>query len=143
MDDYVQIARKVAHMKPDIIEINISCPNVEDELGKPMACSIAKSVRSHVWLKAALAEEGAGNIPVIVKLSPNVEDIVSIASSVLDAGADGITAINTGGGQVWPLILKPLSLFWRIVLVGSSGPAIKPLAVKYVHDIYKAHQCLL
>lgn len=140
MDDYVQIARKVAHMNPDIIEINISCPNVEDELGKPMACSIAKSGEVTRLVKAALAEEGAGNIPVIVKLSPNVENIVSIASSVLDAGANGITAINTvGPGMAIDIETAQPILANRVG--GLSGPAIKPLAVKHVHDIYKAHRC--
>lgn len=140
MEDYVAIAKEVALMKPDIVEINISCPNVEDELGKPMACSVAKSSEVTRLVKAALAEAGAGHLPVVVKLSPNVEDIVSIAASVLDAGADGITAINTvGPGMAINIETAQPILANRVG--GLSGPAIKPLAVKYVYDIYKARHC--
>lgn len=140
MEDYVAIAKEVALMKPDIVEINISCPNVEDELGKPMACSIVKSAEVTRLVKEALAEAGAAHIPVVVKLSPNVENIVSIATSVLAAGADGITAINTvGPGMAINIETAQPILANRVG--GLSGPAIKPLAVKYVYDIYKAHAC--
>lgn len=135
MDDYEVIAREVVKMKPDIIEINISCPNVEDELGKPMACSIVKSAEVTKRVRAIV-----GKIPLIVKLSPNVEDIVSIARSVMAAGADGVTAINTVGpgmaidiDSAQPILANKSG--------GLSGPAIKPLAVKYVHDIYKNLKC--
>lgn len=140
MEDYVAIAKEVALMNPDIVEINISCPNVEDELGKPMACSITKSSEVTRLVKAALTEAGAGHLPVVVKLSPNVEDIVSIAASVLDAGADGITAINTvGPGMAINIETAQPILANRVG--GLSGPAIKPLAVKYVYDIYRARKC--
>ncbi len=140
LEDYTQIAKEVAHMSPDIIEINISCPNVEDELGKPMACSITKTEEVTRLVKEALAAEGAGDIPVTVKLSPNVENIVSIASSALQGGADGITAINTlGPGMAIDIDTAQPILANKVG--GISGPAIKPLAVKHVHDIYKAHQC--
>lgn len=140
MEDYVAIAKEVALMQPDIVEINISCPNVEDELGKPMACSVVKSSEVTKLVKTALAEAGAGHIPVTVKLSPNVENIVSIATSVLEAGADGITAINTvGPGMAINIDFAQPILANRVG--GLSGPAIKPLAVKYVYDIYRAHKC--
>ena len=142
MDDYAQIATEIAGMKPDIVEVNISCPNVEDELGKPMACSISKSAEVTRLVKQRLKEAGAEDIPVVIKLSPNVESIVSIATSVLEAGANGITAINSVG----PGMAIDID-FARPILAnkvgGITGPAIKPLAVKYVYDIYKAHQCPL
>jgi len=135
MDDYEAIAREVIKMNPDIIEINISCPNVEDELGKPMACSISKSAEVTKRVRAIV-----GKIPLIVKLSPNVEDIVSIARSVMDAGADGVTAVNTvGPGMAIDIDSAQPILANRSG--GLSGPAIKPLAVKYVHDIYKNLKC--
>ncbi len=140
MEDYVTIAREVGRFKPDLIEVNISCPNVEDELGKPMACSMAKSSEVTRLVKAALKEVGAEQIPVTIKLSPNVESIVSIAESVLDAGADGITAINTvGPGMAINIDFARPILANRVG--GLSGPAIKPLAVKYVYDIYRARRC--
>lgn len=140
LEDYAQIASEVAKMKPDIIEVNISCPNVEDELGKPMACSIVKSAEVTRLVKERLKDAGAGNIPVVVKLSPNVENIVSIATSVLDAGADGVTAINSvGPGMAIDIDFARPILSNKVG--GLTGPAIKPLAVKYVYDIYKAHHC--
>ncbi len=140
MQDYVDIAEKVAPLKPDVIEVNISCPNVEDEFGKPMACSTAKSAEVTKLVKEALAANGGGDIPVVVKLSPNVEDIVSIANSVLDAGADGVTAINTYGPAL-AIDIETAQPILANKVGGLSGPAIKPLAVKHVFDIYKARKC--
>lgn len=140
MEEYVDMAKEVALMEPDLVEVNISCPNVEDEFGKPMACSIVKSAEVTRLVKEALKEAGAGHLPVVVKLSPNVENIVSIAESVLDAGADGVTAINTvGPGMCINIETAQPILANRVG--GLSGPAIKPLAVKYVYDIYKARKC--
>lgn len=137
MEDYAAIAGEVALMQPDIVELNISCPNVEDELGKPMACSISKSSEVTKLVRAKLDESGAKNVPLIVKLSPNVENIVSIAKSVVDAGADGITAINSvGPGMAINIEFAQPILANKVG--GLTGPAIKPLAVKYVYDIYKA-----
>lgn len=140
MEDYAAIASEVAKMGPDIVELNISCPNVEDELGKPMACSISKSAEVTKLVRAKLDENGAGAVPLIVKLSPNVESVVSIAQSVLDAGADGITAINSvGPGMAIDIEFAQPVLANRVG--GITGPAIKPLAVKYVYDIYRALKC--
>lgn len=136
MEDYAAIATEVAQMNPDIVELNISCPNVEDELGKPMACSIVKSSEVTKLVRAKLDEHGAKGVPLIVKLSPNVENIVSIAQSVLGAGADGITAINSvGPGMAINIEFAQPILSNKVG--GLTGPAIKPLAVKYVYDIYK------
>ena len=135
MEDYVEIAKQVVAMEPDVIEVNISCPNVEDELGKPMACSVTKSAEV-----TRLVKEVTGDIPVTVKLSPNVENIVAIAKSVLEAGADGVTAINTYG----PALAIDIDTAQPILankVGGLSGPAIKPLAVKHVYDIYGATKC--
>ena len=137
MDDYAAIAAEVALMGPDIVELNISCPNVEDELGKPMACSVAKSSEVTKLVRKVLNENGAGKIPLIVKLSPNVENIVSIAKSVLEAGADGITAVNSvGPGMAIDIDFAQPILANKVGAL--TGPAIKPLAIKYVYDIYRA-----
>lgn len=140
MQDYVDIATKVAPLGADVIEVNISCPNVEDEFGKPMACSTAKSSEVTRLVKEALDANGGEGIPVVVKLSPNVEDIVSIANSVLDAGADGVTAINTYGPAL-AIDIETAQPILANKVGGLSGPAIKPLAIKHVFDIYKAKKC--
>lgn len=115
----------------DAIEVNISCPNVEDEFGLPFAsnphssANITKIVREMT------------NLPVIVKLSPNFTGLADIAKAVEDAGADGITAINTVG----PGILFDINTFKPIITNirgGISGPSILPIAIRCVYDIYKS-----
>lgn len=140
MEDYAAIAAEVATMDPDIVEVNISCPNVEDELGKPMACSVEKSSEVTRLVMDRLAEHGRKDIPVVVKLSPNVENIVRIATSVLDSGANGVTAINTVGPGL-AIDIETAQPILANKVGGVSGPAIKHLAVKHVYDIYRAHSC--
>jgi dihydroorotate dehydrogenase (NAD+) catalytic subunit len=131
-EGFGEIAQVVAELKPDAIEVNISCPNVEDELGKPFACSVTDA--------AGVTEEvkkHTGDIPVFVKLSPNVNNIGEIAKSVVGAGADGITAINTvGPGMAIDLKSRKPILSNRVG--GVSGRAIKPVAIRCVADCYKA-----
>jgi dihydroorotate dehydrogenase (NAD+) catalytic subunit len=81
-------------------------------------------------------EPVAGRAPVLIKLSPNVADIVAIARAVERAGADGITAINTLTGMVVDVHARRPILANRTG--GLSGPAIRPLAVRCVYDIYRA-----
>lgn len=130
--DYGEIAEEIAKLHPDIIEVNISCPNVEDEFGKPFACS--RDDASEVTREV---KRRAGKIPVIVKLSPNVTSIVEIAKSVAAAGADGFCCINTlGPGLAIDLESREPILANRVG--GISGPAIKPLAIRIVHEVSKA-----
>ncbi len=129
--DFGDIAEAIDKLKPDIVEVNISCPNVEEEFGKPFACDRVSAAEVTKLVKSKT------RVPVIVKLSPNVENIVSIARAVEDAGADGITAINTAGpGMRWNIDLRAPLLANKVG--GISGPAIFPLAVKAVYDIYRA-----
>lgn len=139
ISEYTEIAGIIADLKPDIIELNISCPNVQDEFGKPLACSTVKSAEVTKLVKEVLDKKGV-KIPLTVKLSPNVESIVAIAKSVLAAGADGVTAINTvGPGMVIDIDFAEPVLSNKVG--GVSGPAIKPIAVKCVYDIYKECKC--
>lgn len=127
-DDFVAIAKEINKLKPALIEVNISCPNVEDEHGKPFATSCPDAARVTQMVKAVT------NVPIVVKLSPNVEDIKSIAKAVVEAGADGITAINTyGPGMV--IDIDSAQPILANKFGGVSGPGIKPLAIKNVFDI--------
>lgn len=132
-EEFRDMAEAIESMpiKPDLIEVNISCPNVEDELGKPFACDIkAASEVTQIVRKST-------SLPIIIKLSPNVPNIGAIAKSVEDAGANGITAINTiGPGMRWNIDLKAPMLANKVG--GISGPAIFPIAVKAVYDIYQS-----
>jgi len=137
--DYEKLASEIAALSPDIIEINISCPNVEDEMGTPFACNAVKASEVVKIVKRGLKAAGsvASKIPVIVKLSPNVPSIASIAFSCAEAGVDGFCAINTvGPGMAINLKLRMPILSNRVG--GVSGPAIKPVAVKCVNDIWRA-----
>jgi dihydroorotate dehydrogenase (NAD+) catalytic subunit len=130
-DDFVAIAEAVHKLKPQIIEVNMSCPNVEDEHGKPFATDCPRAAALTKRLKEVT------DIPMIIKLSPNVNNIEEIAQAVVEAGADGITAINTyGPGLVIDIDTAQPVLANKFG--GVSGPGIRPLAVKKVFDIYSA-----
>ena len=130
-NDYAKLAKKVASAKPDLIEVNISCPNVDDEFGRPFSHSAELAAVVTKVVKKAVS------IPVFVKLSPNVPNIAEIASAVENAGADGITAINTlGPGMLIDVYSRKPTLTNK--RGGLSGPAIRPIAVRCVYEIAKA-----
>ena len=136
MEDFGKIAAKVPAMKPDLVELNISCPNVHDEFGKPMACSVSKAAEVTSLVRQRLDENGGKDLKLIVKLSPNVEDIVSIGRSVLDAGADGLTAVNTFGPAMH-INIETRQHVLANRYGGLSGPAVKPMTIRIVHDLYR------
>jgi dihydroorotate dehydrogenase (NAD+) catalytic subunit len=128
--EFAEVARIVDASQPDVIEVNISCPNVGDEFGTPFAgtCDSAAAVTEAV--KQAVA------CPVAIKLAPNVPNIARIAAAVVEAGADAITAINTMPGMaIDPVSGQPL-LSNRVG--GISGPALKPIALRCVYEIAQA-----
>jgi dihydroorotate dehydrogenase (NAD+) catalytic subunit len=126
------VAARVSEARPDLIEVNVSCPNVSAEFGRPFALDPAAAAEATAAVKAAV-----GSLPVLVKLSPNVTSIVEIARAVVAAGADGLTLINTVGPG---LVIDVDS--GRPVLSnregGLSGPAIRPIAVRCVYDVSRA-----
>ncbi|GIK41376.1 MAG: dihydroorotate dehydrogenase [Chloroflexota bacterium] len=128
--EFGQVSRLVAAGKPDMIEVNISCPNVGDEFGTPFAgtCQSAAAVTEAV--------KGAVTCPVAVKLAPNVPDIARIAAAVVEAGADAITAVNTMPGMVIDAVSGRPILSNRVG--GISGPALKPIALRCVYEIAQA-----
>lgn len=130
ISDFGLLAQKISIAKPDLIEVNISCPNVEAEFGKPFSTDPIAAAKV-----TSLVKDNT-KIPVIVKLSPNVLDIKFIAKAVEEAGADCINAINTlGPGMAIDLRTKMPILTNKFG--GVSGPAIKPIAIKAVYDIYQ------
>ena len=111
------------------IEINISCPNVE--LGGMQLGTAPRMVSEIV---KAVKEET--NLPVMPKLSPNVTDIVGIATAAECAGADAISMINTLQGMAVDIETKRPVL--GNIFGGLSGPAIKPVALRMVYQVYRA-----
>jgi dihydroorotate dehydrogenase (NAD+) catalytic subunit len=135
VENFALVANRLVEAEPDLLEVNISCPNVHDEFGTPFAADSAAAAKVTEAVKEAVA--GGPNIPpVLVKLSPNVADIASIARAVESAGADGISAINTLTGMVIDIDAQRPILTNRTG--GLSGPSIRPLAVRCVYDIYRA-----
>ena len=130
IEDYIQAIKIIS--KSDIvgaIELNISCPNVHDG---GMSFGTDKDI---AYKLTKLAKENT-HLPVYVKLSPNVTDIVEIATSVEKAGADAISMINTLVGM--RIDLKTGKPILANTYGGLSGPAIKSVALKLVHQVYKA-----
>ena len=114
-----------------MVEVNISCPNVEDR-GQVFACDPRAS---HEVVQAVRRNTATG-IPVFAKLSPDVTDITTIARSCVDAGADGLSVINTLLGLAIDTdTLRPVL---GGITGGLSGPAIRPVAVRCVWQVHKA-----
>lgn len=131
LKEFGQVAKKVSSLKPDLIEINISCPNVEDEFGLPFGTDASLAAKITKEVKRNSSQ------PIIIKLTPNVSSIVKIALAVEKAGADAIAAINTlGPGMVIDLESRKPILANKVG--GLSGPLIKPIAVRCVYQIYQA-----
>jgi dihydroorotate dehydrogenase (NAD+) catalytic subunit len=122
-----QVAAIISQAEPDLIEVNISCPNVGDEFGTPFAGSPESA--------AAVTEivKSSTTIPVSIKLAPNVPSIARIASAVVKAGADAITAINTMPGMIIDAYAGKPVLHNR--MGGLSGWALKPIALRCVTEI--------
>ena len=128
VDEYVKCCEKAAAApETDIIEVNVSCPNVH---GGGMAFGTSAKAAAQVT-KAVKAV--CGTKPVCIKLSPNVTDIVEIAQACEEAGADGLTLINTVLGMRIDIARrKPVV---AACYGGYSGPGILPLALRMVHQV--------
>jgi dihydroorotate dehydrogenase (NAD+) catalytic subunit len=124
--DYVEVARRLDGV-PGVagIELNISCPNVG-------AGGLQFAIDAGAAAEVTAAVRRATDLPLLVKLSPNVADIRPIARAIADAGADALTAINTLSGiAVAPGRRKPLL---GNIYGGLSGPAVKPVALRIVYE---------
>ena len=127
-EEYAEVAKAASEAGADAVELNISCPHVKEtgsEIGQNPKL-LTQVVRQ---VKAATSK------PIIVKLSPNVTDIVELARAATKAGADALTAVNT---------VRAIAIDAETALPvlsntrgGLSGPAIKPIALRAVYDIYE------
>ena len=132
VDEYAALAARLRD-RPGLtmVEVNISCPNVEDR-GQVFACD----PRASAEVVAAVRRETAPEVPVFAKLSPDVTDITAIARACVDAGADGLSVINTLLGlAIDTTTLRPVL---GGVTGGLSGPAIRPVAVRCVWQVHRA-----
>jgi len=131
VESFGSVAAILAAAAPDLLEANISCPNVHSDFGE----SFAASADSASAVTAA-AKSAVPDIPLIVKLAPNVPSIGRIAAAVVEAGADAICAINTMPGMVIDVESGQPVLQNRSG--GLSGPAILPIALRCVYEIHQA-----
>ena len=132
LGEYGELARRVGHT-PGVaaVEVNISCPNVENR-GLVFACDPMQASR----VIAAVRSNTPRGLPVLAKLSPDVTSIVEIAEAVLEAGADGLVLINTLLGLSVDIdTMRPVL---GGVTGGLSGPAVKPVALRAVWQVAQA-----
>jgi dihydroorotate dehydrogenase (NAD+) catalytic subunit len=126
--EYAVTAKKAAEAGADAVELNVSCPHIKEtgsEIGQ----------NPEVLAKVVAKVKAAERKPVFVKLSPNVTDIAGVAEAAVKAGADALTAINT---------VRAMAINVETALPvlsnkrgGLSGPAIKPIALNCVYDVYE------
>ena len=129
IEDYIEGTELLNSVKLDILELNISCPNV-------------KSGGMNFGIKTKVAREVVRKIrtvckhKLVVKLSPNAEDVTAMAKACEEEGADGISLVNTFLAMV--IDIKKRRPVFENVYAGLSGPAIKPVALRMVHQTAKA-----
>ena len=132
VEEYSTLTRKLRGISGiSAIEVNISCPNVENR-GLVFACDPEASRRVIDGVRRTIG----GELPIIAKLSPDVTDVVHIARGVVDAGADAVALINTVLGMV--INIETLRPHLGGKTGGLSGPAIRPIAVRAIYQVHAA-----
>lgn len=129
IEDYVESIKKLNNTNVDIIELNISCPNVKEG-------GMAFGVKSKIAYEVVKEVRNVCEKPLIVKLSPNVENIVEMAEYCTKAGADGLSLVNTFNAMAIDIYSrKPV---FNNITAGLSGPCIKPIALRMVYEVSRA-----
>jgi len=129
VEDYLEVVERLGDEAVDMLEINVSCPNVkEGAIAFGQQTDALYDITSQIRKKAKQ--------PVIMKLSPNVTDIAEMAKAAEAAGADALSMINTITGMKIDVYRRKFVLANKTG--GLSGPAIKPVAVRMVYQVYEA-----
>ena len=128
-DDYLYGVEKLNSQKLDIIELNISCPNVKEG-------GMSFGVKTEIARKLIKEVRAICEHKLIIKLSPNAEDIVDLAKMCEEEGADGLSLVNTFLAMA--IDIKRKKSVFENGYAGLSGPAIKPIALRMVHQVAKA-----
>ncbi len=128
-EEYLEVVERLAGEKVDLLEINVSCPNVKKG-------AIAFGQKPEALEQITRAVKAVAKQPVIMKLTPNVTDIAEMARAVEEGGADAISLINTLTGMKIDIERQKFVLANRTG--GMSGPAIKPIAVRMVYQAAQA-----
>lgn len=128
-EEYGVMCERLSAAGVDMIEVNISCPNVK-------AGGLAYGTRPELAAEVTKMAKSHSTVPVMVKLSPNVTDITEIARAVADAGADALSLINTLRGMRIDVSSRRPIL--KMNAGGLSGPAVLPIAVRMVWEVAQA-----
>jgi dihydroorotate dehydrogenase (subfamily 1) family protein len=128
LDDYIRGAELLKGKDIDVIELNISCPNVK-------AGGMAFGIKSEVAREVVREVRKVVDKPLVIKLSPNAEDIVSMARVCEEEGADGVSLVNTF--KALAIDINKRKPVFENVYAGLSGPAIKPIALRMVNEVAK------
>lgn len=128
-EEYVEVVERLADEKIDMLEINISCPNVKEG-------GIAFGQKPEMAEEITKAVKEKAKQPVIMKLSPNVTDITEMAKAVEAGGADGVSLINTLTGMKIDVNRRTFAIANQTA--GMSGPCVKPVAVRMVYQVANA-----
>lgn len=127
--DYVEVVERLSDEPVDLLEINVSCPNVKEG-------GIAFGQDPKALYEITKAVKAKAKQPIIMKLSPNVTDITEMAKAAVDAGSDALSLINTLTGMKIDIERRDFVLANKTG--GMSGPAIKPVAVRMVYQVANA-----
>lgn len=128
-EDYLEVVERLENEPVDMLEINISCPNVKEG-------GIAFGQDPKALYDITKAVKAKAKQPIIMKLSPNVTDITEMAKAAVDAGSDALSLINTLTGMKIDIERRDFVLANKTG--GMSGPAIKPVAVRMVYQVANA-----
>ncbi len=129
VEDYLEVVERLGDTEADMLEINVSCPNVKEG-----AIAFGQKADSLFAITSALKKKAKQ--PIIMKLSPNVTDITEMARAAEAAGADALSMINTLTGMKIDVHRRKFVLANRTG--GLSGPAVKPVAVRMVYQTAQA-----
>ena len=128
LDDYIKGAELLRGKDIDVIELNISCPNVK-------AGGMAFGIKNEVAREVVREVRKVVDKPLVIKLSPNAEDIVGTARVCEEEGADGVSLVNTF--KALAIDINKRKPVFDNVYAGLSGPAIKPIALRMVNEVSK------
>ncbi|MBE6065860.1 dihydroorotate dehydrogenase [Clostridium cochlearium] len=128
IEDYLRAIERLNSVGVDLIELNISCPNVKEG-------GMAFGIKSKVAYDVVSKVKKICKKPLIVKLSPNAEDIVDMAVKCCEGGADAISLVNTFKSMA--VDIKNRKAVFNNITAGLSGPAIKPIALSMVYEVCK------
>lgn len=128
IEDYLEGIELLNDTEVDFIELNISCPNVKTG-------GMALGIKNEIAYEAVKLTKKASKKPLMVKLSPNAENIIEMAKACEEAGADSLSLVNTF--KAMAVDIKNKRPVFNNVYAGLSGAAIKPLALRMVHEVCK------